>query len=161
MNAPPLPALRGGLLSLPGSAARNCMPSLHTAWALLVCWNSRPFGRWVKTLAASFLALTLAATLGLGEHYLVDLVVAVPFALCIQAACAPPLEPRQRERLWAIAIGAGLTAAWIAALDREAFVFGIAPAVSWALIAGTVGVCAFFETRLARRLYWPRASVTD
>ena len=127
---------------------RNCMPSLHTAWALLVVWNSRPFGFWVRLLANAFLLLTLLATLGLGEHYLVDLVVALPFALGIRAVCATHLPRPQRERLAAAAVGFVLTAGWILGLRQRAFVTQIPALASYALVAFTAGVCLPFERRL-------------
>jgi hypothetical protein len=63
----------------------NAMPSLHVATALLlVLFNGHK--RWLLSIAVLFLAGTVAATLAL-EHYLVDLVVAVPFA-CFAAEMA-------------------------------------------------------------------------
>jgi hypothetical protein len=67
---------------------RNAIPSLHTAWALLVYWAVAKYSRPVRWAAAVFVLLTLLATLGFGEHYLIDLVVAVPFAVAVQAFCA-------------------------------------------------------------------------
>jgi PAP2 superfamily len=56
----------------------NAMPSLHVATALLlVLFSGR--NRWLLSIALLFLAGTVAATLAF-EHYVVDLVVAVPFA---------------------------------------------------------------------------------
>src|SRR5579863_4634692 len=56
----------------------NAMPSLHAATAmLLVLFTARR--RWLLPVALIFLAGTVAATLAL-EHYVIDLVVAVPFA---------------------------------------------------------------------------------
>ncbi|HEX3661355.1 MAG TPA: phosphatase PAP2 family protein [Acidobacteriaceae bacterium] len=58
------------------TAPRNCIPSLHMTWALLcVVYVARPW-RWAAVL---FAVLTALATLGTGEHYLIDLVVAVPY----------------------------------------------------------------------------------
>jgi hypothetical protein len=56
----------------------NAMPSLHVATALLlVLFTGR--NRGLLSIALLFLAGTVAATLAF-EHYVVDLVVAVPFA---------------------------------------------------------------------------------
>jgi hypothetical protein len=56
----------------------NAMPSLHVATALLlVLFTGR--NRWLLSVALLFLAGTVAATLTF-EHYVIDLVVAVPFA---------------------------------------------------------------------------------
>ncbi len=58
------------------NAPRTCMPSLHLAWALLVfLYCSSSF----RSATAIFLALTALATIATGEHYIIDLVVAVPF----------------------------------------------------------------------------------
>ncbi len=59
---------------------RNAMPSLHAAWALLICWGAREAPSWMKALLIPWLVLTLIATLGIGGHYLIDLVAALPLA---------------------------------------------------------------------------------
>ncbi|MFF7244455.1 phosphatase PAP2 family protein [Embleya sp. NPDC008237] len=65
---------------------RNCMPSLHTAWATTLFVHSRS-GSWFFRFAGTFWLIgTLAATLGFGYHYGVDLVAGVVFALTIEAA---------------------------------------------------------------------------
>jgi hypothetical protein len=60
------------------SAPRNCFPSLHMTWALVFLIYASPR---LRTAAVVFAALTMAATVGLGEHYIVDLVAAVPYTL--------------------------------------------------------------------------------
>ncbi len=76
-NVAPVPALLEGY--------PNAIPSLHVATALLfVLFNNR--NRWLLTTAVLFLTGTVAATLAI-EHYVVDLVVAVPFAcFAVEAA---------------------------------------------------------------------------
>ncbi len=61
------------------SAPPNGVPSVHMSSALLVLWLLR---RWRVGLVcgAAFVALTAFATLGSGQHYLFDLLCAVPFA---------------------------------------------------------------------------------
>ena len=144
-NPPLLSALRIDMIRPFSDAPRNCMPSLHTAWALLIVSNSRPFASWVRLLAKIFLLLTLLATLGLGEHYLIDLVVAFPFALAVRALCAARLLRSQRDSLVAALVGGALTAAWILALRQQAFVMEIPALAAWALAALTVGVCVYLE----------------
>jgi hypothetical protein len=119
------PVLNAGdlrLLALPTNIERNGVPSLHFAWALLVWWNLRRRTKTYRWFTGCFLAATGIATLGTGEHYLVDLIVAVPFALSLQALfIAPP--PVTRERRWiTMAVGLGLTLAWVVALRSAAFV---------------------------------------
>jgi len=64
----------------PPEVPRNAMPSLHAAWALLVCWGAREAPRWVWALLLPWLVLMLLATLGIGGHYVIDLVAAIPLA---------------------------------------------------------------------------------
>jgi len=79
---------------------RNAVPSLHTTWVLLLWWNSRSQSLKTRTVTYLYLAFTLFATLGLGEHYLFDLIVAIPFAVSVQALCfyELPLTDNRRSR---------------------------------------------------------------
>jgi hypothetical protein len=65
---------------------RNCMPSLHTAWATTLFVHSRSGPRVLRYVGAFWLVATLVATLGFGYHYGVDLVAGVVFALMVEAA---------------------------------------------------------------------------
>ncbi|MFI7005231.1 DUF5933 domain-containing protein [Streptomyces sp. NPDC050145] len=65
---------------------RNCMPSLHTAWATSLFVHTRKGSRGMRWAGTFWLVATLAATLGFGYHYGVDLVAGVVFALTIEAA---------------------------------------------------------------------------
>jgi len=97
---------------------RNCMPSLHVAWALLVYWHARTLGRPARAGGAFWLASTIFATLAMGQHYFVDLVVAVPFAALIDALAGGGAPTRKifsaRGRL--IATAGALLAVWYAIL---------------------------------------------
>jgi hypothetical protein len=62
------------------NAAPNGIPSVHTSTALLVLWFLRRWW-WGRIAGGVFLALTILATLGSGEHYLFDLFCAVPYAI--------------------------------------------------------------------------------
>ncbi|MEU1012491.1 phosphatase PAP2 family protein [Streptomyces sp. NPDC005890] len=65
---------------------RNCMPSLHTAWAAAIFIHSRKGPLLLRYAGTFWLIATLTATLGFGYHYGVDLVAGVVFALTIEAA---------------------------------------------------------------------------
>ena len=65
------------------TAPRNAMPSLHFTWAILQWIENRAQSLPVRVASDAFLIFTLLATLGSGEHYVVDLLAAVPFALLI------------------------------------------------------------------------------
>jgi hypothetical protein len=47
---------------------RNCMPSMHTAWALAVFIHSRGGPHWLRSGGTFWLMCTIAATLGFGYH---------------------------------------------------------------------------------------------
>jgi hypothetical protein len=65
---------------------RNCMPSLHTAWATTLFIHSRQAPRILRFAGTFWLVGTLTATLGFGYHYGADLVAGGVFALTIDAA---------------------------------------------------------------------------
>lgn len=60
--------------------ARNCIPSLHFSWALLLLIYCAPR---LRPIFWAFAILTALATMGLGEHYAIDLMAAVPFTLAV------------------------------------------------------------------------------
>ncbi|MEU0673976.1 phosphatase PAP2 family protein [Streptomyces sp. NPDC006172] len=64
---------------------RNCMPSLHTAWATTIFLHSRKGPRALRFAGVFWLAATLGATLGFGYHYGADLLAGVVFALTVEA----------------------------------------------------------------------------
>jgi len=119
--------------------ARNCVPSMHTTWALFVFWHARTFSRPIRWSAAAFLVLTLIATLGLGFHYVMDLVVALPFAVALHVAFLPsaPLVP---GRKFGIVAAAGfITLSWLVLL-RYAVPWLLAwPAIHAVLVFATIG----------------------
>lgn len=137
----------------PMTAPRNCVPSLHTAWALLLVWSSRGQAAWLRGVTTAFLGFTLLATMGLGEHYLPDLVIAVPFTAATQALVAPPSPAR-----WPVVlVGAGVTALWLVLLATGALLLHPSPLVSGALALGTVAVGVV----LSRRAWRASAAVAD
>jgi hypothetical protein len=107
---PRLTPVLSGLHAQMLAAPANAMPSLHMSAALLIWWNSRHWRR-ARFLALAFLALTILATIGLGEHYCTDLIVAVPYALFIQA-----LGTRRPLRVACLLTGLSTTVAWLVLL---------------------------------------------
>ncbi|MFD0416516.1 DUF5933 domain-containing protein [Streptomyces sp. NPDC127108] len=73
---------------------RNCMPSLHTAWATAIFIHSRKGPRILRYAGTFWLVATLGATLGFGYHYGVDIVAGVVFTLTIEAGL------RTLDRSW-------------------------------------------------------------
>ncbi len=128
--------------------ARNAIPSLHMTWVLLVWWNSRGLARWVSAIAAVFVALTVLATLGTGEHYFIDLVVAFPFSLMVQALCSYSIPFRVGERRNAFLLGTFSTLIWLALLSFSVNLFWSSPIVPWTMIVVTVASSIYFWHRL-------------
>jgi hypothetical protein len=133
-------------------APRNAMPSLHFAWALLIWWNSRPFESSARLPALVFLVLTFLSTLGLGEHYLIDLVVAVPFAIATQASCDPTLPLSSAQRTRPIVIGFASTMVWLLLLRYCIPFFRLSPIISWIAVAATVWVALRLKRGLKQHI---------
>ena len=79
------PAVGPRFASAPSSAPPNCMPSVHFSLAIITFYGLR------KTVVgfcagALHVFLTVIATLGLGLHYAVDLVAAIPYSFMVIAA---------------------------------------------------------------------------
>jgi PAP2 superfamily protein len=130
------------------SGVRDAMPSLHLAWTLLVWWYSRGLS-WIDRLVAiAFLALTAFATLGTGEHWFVDLIVAFPFALLIYALCAYQISWKDSRRLAGIVVGLGVTLAWLVTLRYGTKLFWTSPVVPWALSAVTIAFVCIRQAKL-------------
>jgi hypothetical protein len=132
------------------SGAPNAIPSLHMAWVLLVWWYSRGLAGWERSAAFAFVFFTVLATMGTGEHYFIDLVVAFPFALLMEALCAFELPIRERRRFISLALGFFLTFGWLLALRYSVHFFWRSPAIPWILCAATVAVSLVFESKLWR-----------
>jgi hypothetical protein len=130
------------------SGVRNAMPSLHTAWVLLVWWNSKGLARWIRAIAMVFVVLTIMATLGTGEHYFVDLVVAFPFALMVQALCTYSLPFSSGPRRAAFLFGTFVTLIWMAVLSFTVSIFWISPILPWTAIVATVAPSILLWNRL-------------
>ncbi|MFH9042941.1 phosphatase PAP2 family protein [Streptomyces sp. NPDC017966] len=88
-----------------GITPRNCMPSLHTAWAVTLFVHTRKGSRTMRFAGTFWLVATLSATLGFGYHYGVDLVAGVVFALTVEAAMRSLAHGWDRSATWLVAYG--------------------------------------------------------
>ncbi len=91
------PAISPLPISIPISQARDCFPSMHMAWALFIYLASRK-SRNLRWFGAYCALVTIVSTLGLGEHYLIDLIVAFPFALAVWYGCRYAVDDRPLSR---------------------------------------------------------------
>ncbi|WP_199830859.1 phosphatase PAP2 family protein [Streptomyces sp. NBRC 110028] len=94
---------------------RNCMPSLHTAWATAIFIHSRKGPRALRFAGTFWLVATLSATLGFGYHYGVDLIAGVVFALTIEAALRSLARGWDRSGTQLVAHGTAVFAALLVA----------------------------------------------
>ena len=115
--------------ALPG-VPLNASPSGHVAWVLLMFWFAGRYGnKAVRVLTGVYMALTCVATLGMGEHYVIDLVLAVPFARSIWAGV---------HRQWKVAgIATIVVVIWLVAFHRG-WTVGIPLAAAWILTVLTI-----------------------
>lgn len=129
--------------------ARNAMPSLHAAWIYLVFWYSRNLTLAERFVAALFVFFTLCATVGTGEHYFIDLIVAIPFFLFILGLTNLLVGQNRLRSFFLLAVGLGITALWLVLLRYALHAFWSSPVVPWFACALTVLVAA-----LLLRPFW-------
>ncbi len=144
-NPPPSSSLALQRIEVPGSW-RNAMPSMHVTWVLLAFSCSIVLPLWTRWLTGIFVALTCLATLGLGQHYLVDLIVACPFTVAVSAACVRiPFGVPARSQ--AFVISSLATLAWLVLLRLGWLTVAPSP-VAWVGVIGTLAGSAILQTRL-------------
>jgi hypothetical protein len=100
----------------------------------------------VQALAGLFLILTLLATLGLGEHYLIDLIVAVPYTVSVRALCMSRAG-WSRERVLTAAFNAVLVAVWLVLLRQQALL-QVPVSVAWSMAVATVASSLWLNSSL-------------
>ncbi len=140
------------LESMVVAGPRNAIPSLHMAWVLLAWWYSRGLSWLERLIVLTFLVFTAFATLGTGEHWFVDLIVAFPFALLIQAIAAYPLSWKNGRRAAAFLFGLLCTLSWLIMLRYGASFFWTSALVPWALAAATVALTMVRHAKLDRAI---------
>jgi hypothetical protein len=142
----------------PFDAPRNAMPSLHFGAMLLLLWNSRAWPWWGRIAAFAFTLGIAFSTVALGEHYLIDLVVAFPFMLGMQAVWSAGVPWKAPCRMYAMIAGFAGTALWFMALRWAIPAFLSSAALGWVGVAITIGGAVWLEQRLADALWQRQAS---
>jgi hypothetical protein len=115
-------------------AVLNAMPSLHMSMALLTLLYARYCPRWVFGGAIVFAISTAIATLSLGEHYTIDLIVSVPFVVAIDKLSNALNNRDERRSMYLCFI---IVLLWESALRRGTALELSTPAV-WLLSIGTI-----------------------
>jgi PAP2 superfamily len=127
---------------------RNGVPSLHLTWALLIWLNTRSLPRLARLAALALVLATVFDTLASGEHYLFDLVVALPFTLWMQAWMARTVSIRDRRRWLPAVCGCTLFLAWLV-IGRFAFhLMMIGRALPWFLVVASSTVSIVWAMKL-------------
>jgi hypothetical protein len=119
---------------------RNAMPSLHATWAFLIALMTLRMGFWARLFGAFNAAAMVVVTLGLHEHYLIDLVVAVPLAVAVHAGTGL-LEQGNgaKDRLLAALTGAAtMTVAWLFIIRYGTASLRSVPEIASALVLATL-----------------------
>ncbi|RDI33662.1 PAP2 superfamily protein [Rhodococcus sp. AG1013] len=138
---------------------RNCMPSLHTAWALAIFLHSRQGPWWLRWGGMFWLLCTLTATLGFGYHYGVDLIAGAVLTLTLESALRAPERGWGWFRLRLVASGAVLIAALLLSYRFLAVEIAEYPAVSAPLLLGVPALFAYGYWRtFYRDLSSPRSA---
>jgi hypothetical protein len=153
---PCFPACLPSLADIPAlpstlsAPAMNAMPSLHLAWTLLCLLYMWRLGNLARILAVLVALLTAAATLLSGEHYVVDLIVALPLTVAIRGAFY--IEASLPRRLTIGGSGLAMVVAWVVS-GRLGLLALSSPEWSRILVAATVlisGLAAIWICRWAR-----------
>jgi PAP2 superfamily len=134
-----------------GDFPRNAIPSLHMGWVLLLWWSCRRFSRGARVAAFLYLLVTIMATLGTGEHYFIDLVVGVPFALMVEALCQSAIP--FGKRLVPLSAGLLMTLAWLSLIRFGTPLMLKSAAIPWALVLASTAFVFWLEQRTLS--VWP------
>lgn len=119
-----------------GPNPRNGMPSMHFGWMLatLIVWSLSGTRLWSRLFLGAMTACVVLATLYLGEHYVIDLIVAVPFVLASIALCTTRVPWKAVARWRTVALGFGCWLLWVVLLRTNIDFFIAHPVACWALI---------------------------
>lgn len=139
-------------VSAPPWLPRTCAPSLHAAWIYLVFFSTYRLGNLAKALSLSVVGLTLLGTMSKTVgHYFIDVVIAVPLAVAVQAAVTFPTEENKQLRQL-LTVG-GLVATLIICCSLRWGILTITknPSLFWLSLTVIVTVFLIGEYQLGRK----------
>ena len=129
-------------LAFDEQTARNCMPSMHTAWALAAFIHTRGAPAWLRWGGTFWLVGTIAATLGFGYHYGVDLVAGAVLCLTVESALREPVRG-SASRMQLVAGGSAFMAVLLFCCRYLPQTMALYPWLFGPLIIGTLAAFAF------------------
>jgi hypothetical protein len=120
----------------------NTTPSGHVAWALLMFWFLRKHctSKVTNWVAGGFLFATTVATMVTGEHYLIDLILAWPYAVGVWELTVRRWNAAGVCLLLVVLWEIALRAEWALLLSRE---------VAWVLLSATMAVPLLMQRRVS------------
>lgn len=130
---------------------RNCMPSLHTAWAMAIFLHGWRGSRTSRVFGTLWLVATVGATLGFGFHYGIDVLAGMIFTLTLEAALIRSEQGWHRRRLLVIAMGTALFSAMLLATRFLALNLAAGGLLSTVLLLGAVIAAAMGYVAVDRR----------
>lgn len=130
-------------MAMPQNGARNGMPSMHLGWmiATTILWCQSSSSKYSCFIMIIQTGLVILATLYFGEHYVIDLIVAMPFMLSLIALCTTSISIRYAPRKYAIYAGFLTWLLWVILLRTQLELFMANP---WTAI-GLVVLTAFIS----------------
>lgn len=135
----------------PLSYPRTCLPSLHTTWVLTVYFAVAGISRRTAVFAGVVVFLTLISALGPSVgHYIVDLLVGVPFCLGVVACASPKNAGNAVWRTYCMAFGFGSTAFWVVAFRFFPDAVLSLHWLAWTAMLLACGATFWLEASLAR-----------
>src|SRR5262249_40859049 len=142
-------ALPDGPALTDSDAPRNCMPSLHASWAISMAFHGYRLGPILRVGSLIWVVFTLLATLGLGEHYLLDLIVAAPFVVPLDCIARSDARIAASVRLRWMVVAAAIITAWLASLRFAHHLWTSQPSLLWGASIATVVFAILMRRRLA------------
>lgn len=136
---------------------RNCMPSLHTAWATAIFIHSRKGPKFLQYAGTFWLVATLAATLGFGYHYGADLVAGVVFTLTIETGMRAHDRGWDRSGIQLVAYGTAVFALLLVSYRYLSLEMAHYPWVFGPLLILAMGSVIYGYVRTTRR-WEPKAA---
>ncbi|GAB0104677.1 phosphatase PAP2 family protein [Nocardia sp. JMUB6875] len=133
------------------ATARNCMPSMHTAWATALFIHSRTAPRWLRWAGTFWLVCTLLATLGFGYHYGSDLVAGAVLCLTVESALRDPERGWDLYRARIVSLGAAVLAGLLLSFRFLPVTMSEHPIPAGIVVLGALGavILTFYATWFA------------
>ncbi|WP_327738613.1 DUF5933 domain-containing protein [Streptomyces nojiriensis] len=152
-NTPP-PVGAPGPMPFDEFTPRNCMPSLHTAWATAIFIHSRKAPRALRYAGTFWLIATLGATLGFGYHYGADIIAGVVFTVTIETALRSLARGWDRPGILLTTYGTAVFVAYLASYRYLSTQLAAYPWVFGPLLLLAMGSVIYGYVRITRM--WER-----